>query len=109
MENWIAFKNKTEYHAKSFQPKAIKLLGSTKNMITKDSNGEIDHYLDNAEAVLVYCNIANNDYQYDLKVFYTFVTSKSFGQLFNISSEMFLFLKTFLFKAYWSIVYWWKF
>ena len=36
------------------------------------------------EAVLVHCNIANNDFQYDSRVLYTFITNKSFGQLLDI-------------------------
>ena len=51
----------------------MKLLGSTKNEITKDKNGEI------TEVVLVHCNIVNNDYQQDSRVLYTFVPNKSFG------------------------------
>ena len=37
------------------------------------------------EAVLVHCNIANNDFQYDSRVLYTFIPNKSFGQLLDIS------------------------
>ena len=37
------------------------------------------------EVVLVYCNFVNNDYQQNLRVFYTFIPNKSFGQLLDIS------------------------
>ena len=37
------------------------------------------------EAVLVHCNIANNDFRYDSRVLYTFIPNKSFGQLLDIS------------------------
>ena len=47
---------------------------------------------------MVHCNIANNDYQYDLRILYTFVSNKSFGQLFDISSKNFIFVKTFNFE-----------
>ena len=63
----------------------MKLLGSTKNKITKDKNGENVPPLEIIEVVLVYCNIANNDYQQDSGVLYTFVPSKPFDSLLEIS------------------------
>ena len=51
----------------------MKLLGSTKNKITKDKNSENVPHLEITEVVLVYCDIANNDYQQDCRVLYTFV------------------------------------
>ena len=72
----------------------MKLLRSTKNKTTKDINGENVPHLEITEVVLVHCNI-NNDYQQDSRVLYTFVPSKSFGQLLDISPKHFLFLKTF--------------
>ena len=42
----------------------MELLGSTENKITKDKNGENAPDLEITEAVLVHCNIANNDYQH---------------------------------------------
>ena len=41
----------------------MKLLGSTKNKITKDKNGENVPRLEITEVVLIHCNIVNNDYQ----------------------------------------------
>ena len=41
--------------------------------------------LEITEVVLVHCDIANNDYQQDSRVLYTFVTNKSFGQLLETS------------------------
>ena len=49
----------------------MKLLGSTKNKITKDENGENIPYLEITEEVLLQCNIVNNGYQQDSKVLYT--------------------------------------
>ena len=72
----------------------IKLLGSTKNKISKDANGDVPN-LKITEVVLVHCNIVNNDYQQDSTVSDTFVTNKSFGWLLDISSKHFMFLKTF--------------
>ena len=60
------------------------LLGNTKNKITKDENGGHVPHLEIAEVVLVHCNIANNDYQLDSRLIYTFVSNKSFGQLLDI-------------------------
>ena len=73
----------------------MKLLGSFKNKITKDENGENVPYLKITEVVLVHCNIVNNDYQQDSIVLYTFVPNKSFGQLLDILPKKFVFLKTF--------------
>ena len=73
----------------------IKLLGSTKNKITKHKNGENIPHLEIVEVVLVYCNIVNNDYQKDLRVLYTFVPNKSVSQLLDISPKSFMFVKTF--------------
>ena len=73
----------------------MKLLGSTKNKIIKDKNGENVPYLEITEVILVYCNIVNNDYQQDSKVLYTFVPNKPFGSLLEISQTNHTFLKTF--------------
>ena len=54
----------------------MKLLGSTENKIIKDQSGENVPNLDITKVVLVYCNIANNYYQQDSRVLYTFVTNK---------------------------------
>ena len=62
----------------------MKLLGSTKNKITKDKNGENVPHLEITEVVLAHCNIVKNDYQQDSRVLYKFVPNKSFGQLLDI-------------------------
>ena len=43
----------------------MKLLGGTKNKITKDKNSENVPHLEITEVMLVHCNIVNNDYQQD--------------------------------------------
>ena len=73
----------------------MKLLGSTKNKITKDKNGENEPHLEITEVVLVHCNIVDNDYQQDSRVKYTFVPNKPFGSLLEISLTNHIFLKTF--------------
>ena len=63
----------------------MKLLGNTKNKITKDKNGENVLHLEITEAVLLHCYMVNNDYQHDSRVLYTFVPNRSFGSLLVIS------------------------
>ena len=46
----------------------MRLLGSTKNKITKNENDENVPNLEITEVVLVHCNIVNNDYQQDSRV-----------------------------------------
>ena len=41
----------------------MKLLGSTKNKITKVKNGENVPHSEITEVVLIHCNIVNNNYQ----------------------------------------------
>ena len=52
-------------------------------------------HLEITEVVLVHCNIADNDYQQDSRVLYTFVPNKRFGSLLQISPPNYVFLKTF--------------
>ena len=86
---------KNGYSLELLTPKTMKLLGSTKNKITKDKNfGNVPH-LAITEAVLLHCNIVNNDYQQDSRVLYTFVPNKPFGSLLEISPTNHIFLKAF--------------
>ena len=73
----------------------MKLLGSIKNKINKDENGQNVPHLEIAEVVLVHCNMVNNDFQQDSRVLDTFVPNKSFGSLLEISPRNHIFLKTF--------------
>ena len=73
----------------------MKLLGSTENKITKNKNGENVPKLEITEAVLVHCNILNNDYQEGVRALYTFASNKTFGSLLEISQIKHIFLKTF--------------
>ena len=68
---------------------------NAENKITKDKNGENVPHLEITEVVLVHCNIANNDYQQDSRVLYTFYPNKPFGSLLEISPKNRIFLKTF--------------
>ena len=62
IENRITFKIKNGYSLELLTPETMKLLGSTKNKITKDKNGENVPHLEITEVVLVQCNIVNNGY-----------------------------------------------
>ena len=95
IENRITFKIKDGYSLELLTPETMKLLGSTKNKITEDKNGENDPDLEITAVVLVHCNIANNDYQQDTRVLYTFAPNKPFGSLLEISLTNHVFLKTF--------------
>ena len=83
----------------------MKLLGSIKNKITKDKNGENVPHLEITEVVLVHCNIVNNDYQQDSRVLHTFVPNKPFGSLLEISPTNHTFLKTFN-SEYEQVIVW---
>ena len=96
IKNRVIFKIKNGYSRELLTtPETMKLLGSTENKITKDKNLENVPHLQITEVVLVQCNIVNNDYQQDSRVLYTFVPSKPFGSLLEISPTINIFLKTF--------------
>ena len=95
IENRVTFKIKNGYTLELLIPETMKVLGSTKNKITKDKNGENIPHLEITEVVLVHCNIVNNDYQQDSRVLYTFVPNKPFGSLLEISPTNHIFLKIF--------------
>ena len=75
-------KENREYHLKNLTPEVMKSLESTKSKVTKDEN--VLH-LEIIEVILVQCNITNNDYHHDSRVFYTSFPNESFGQLLDIS------------------------
>ena len=77
MENIITFKIKSGYH-KLLTPKLMKLLGSSKNKITKDKNGENVLHLEVTLVILVPGNLVKNSYQQKSSVLYKFVSNKSF-------------------------------
>ena len=95
IENRITFKIKKGYSLELLTLETMKLLGSTKNKITEDKNGENVPHLEITEVALVHCDIVNNDYHQDSRVLYTFVPIKLFGSLLEISPTNHIFLKTF--------------
>ena len=66
-ENRITFEIETWYF-ELLTPETMKLLGSTKSKINKDTNGENVSHLEITEAVLIHCNFVKNDYQQDRRV-----------------------------------------
>ena len=72
----------------------MKLLGSIKKDVDQDKDREDIPKLESAEVVLVHCNLVNNHYQQALKVLFTFVPNKQFGQLINISPHSLAMLGT---------------
>ena len=93
IEKRITFKIKKAHSLDFLTPETTKLLGSTENKITKDKKGENVPHLEIIEVVLVHCDIFNDDYQQDSRVLYTFVPSKPFGSLLEVSPTSHIFLK----------------
>ena len=54
----------------------MKLLGSTKNKIIKDRNGENVPNLEIIEVLVAHCNIANNNYHHDASILFTITPNK---------------------------------
>ena len=95
IENRVTFKIKNGYSLELLTPETMKLLGSTKNKITKDKNGENVPHPEIMEVVLVHCDIVNNDNQEDSRILYTFFQNKPFGSLLEIPPTNHVFLKRF--------------
>ena len=95
IKNRISFKITNGYYLELLTPETMKLLGSTESKIIKDKNGEDVPHLEIIEAILVRCNLVNNDYQQDSRIFYTFVLNKPLSSLLEISPTSHIFSKTF--------------
>ena len=85
IENRVTFKVKNGYSLEFLTPETVKLLGSTKNEITKYKNSENVPHIEIIDVVLNHCNVVNDDYQEDSKVLYTFLLNKPLGSLLEIS------------------------
>ena len=86
IKNRIAFKTMTGYKLELLTPETMKLLGSTKNDVDKDKDGQIAPKLKSVEVALVHCNLVKNYYEHTSKVLFGFVPNKQFEQLINIST-----------------------
>ena len=91
IKNRIIFKLKSGFKLELLTPETMKLLGSTNKVVDKDKNVP---KLESVEVVLVHCSLVKNDYQHTLKVLFTFVPNKKFGQLINISLHAFTMMNT---------------
>ena len=86
IENSITFKIKTGYYLELLTLEIMKLLRTTERKITNNEYCENVAYLEITEAVIIHCNVINNN---------TFLLDKSFDQLLDISPKIFTFLKIF--------------
>ena len=78
----------------------MKLLGNTKNKITKDKASSCS----SSWNYWRHCNIVNNNYQQGSRVLYTLVPNKPFGSLLEIFSTNDIFLKPFKLDYYEIII-----
>ena len=94
IKNRILFKIKTGYKLELLPPETMKLLGSSKKDVDQDKDGENVPKVESFEAVLVHCNLVNENYQQASKVLFTFVPNNQFGQLIDISPHSLTLLNT---------------
>ena len=76
IKNRIAFKINTGYKLELLREETMQLLGSSKNVIDKNKDGDIAPRLKAVEVGLVHCNLVNNSYQQTSKVLSIFVPNK---------------------------------
>ena len=86
----IRFKIKAGSYLELLTSETMKLLGSIKSKITKNGNNENRSNLEITELAVAYGSVVNNNYQQNSKVLYTFVPSKLYGRLFDISAKYFV-------------------
>ena len=84
----------TGYKLELLTKGTMQLLGSSKKGIDQNKNGELVPRLETVEVALVPCNLVNNCYEQALKVLFTFVLNKQFGQLITIKPHSPTMLKT---------------
>ena len=63
--------------------------------MTKTKNGENVPSLEVAEALLVECNLVDNQYQPTSELLYTFTSNKSYANLLNVKPSNSVFFKTY--------------
>ena len=71
------------------------MLGISKRKIGGSNYGDLVPQIEPVTAVLVHCNIVDNDYQRDSKLLYSFVPDKPFGSLLSVEPKSERFTKTF--------------
>lgn len=94
IKNKIVFKIKVGYKLEYISLKILKLLGSTKNDIDQNKDGENVPKLTSIEIVLRHNNLVYDNYQEASKILLNFVRNKQFGQLINILPHSLTLLNT---------------
>ena len=94
IKNRIVFKIKTGYKLELLSKETMQLLGSSKQVINQNKDGELVPRLEAVEVILVHCNLVNSNYPQASKVLFTFVPNKQFGQLITITPHSLTMLKT---------------
>lgn len=78
-----------------YQLERHKMLGSSESKTEKYKVGENPLNLEVADIFLIYCNLANNNYHRESKIFLIFGPNKGFEQLFEITPEELTLMETF--------------
>ena len=94
IKNRIVFKIKTGYKLELLSKETMQLLGSSKQVINQNKDGELVPRLEAVEVILIHCNLVNSNYPQASKVLFTFVPNKQFGQLITITPHSLTMLKT---------------
>ena len=94
IKNRIVFKITTGYKSELWLSETTNLLGSSKQDVKKDKDGEDVPKLESVEIVLVDCNLVNNSYQLVSKILFTFLPNKPFASLINIQPHYLTILNT---------------
>ena len=95
VRNRTAYVIKPDYYIKLPTKEIRDMLGISAEKIEGSNYGDLVPQIEPVTAVLVHCNIVDNDYQRDSKLLYTFVPNKPFGSLLNIEPKSEIFTKTF--------------
>ena len=87
-------KVKDEHKLELQTPERMKLFYSTKKLIDKTKNGENLPNLEVVKIVVVYCYLADNQYQLKSEVLYSVTRNISYAYLLNVEPSNLVFLKT---------------
>ena len=95
IHNRLVIKIKDGYKLELQTPETMKLFGSTKELIGKTKNGENVPSHEVVEAVLVECNLVDNQSLLKPVALYTFTPNKSYAYLLKVEPSNLVFLKTY--------------
>ena len=93
-KNRIVFKIKIGFKLELLSPETKKLLESVKKIFDQETTGKYVPKLESAQAVLVHCNLVNNNYQQAPRALFTFMPDKRSGQLITVAPHPLIMLKT---------------